>query len=232
MTTEKTISYNKGKDKSTVNGYIRKIEQNIFSSNNESFYNNIPTIINYLCISYYHISKDRFDPILHGKHIRVSDNWISWKPYGCLLFRGSSAFLSNIVSNHKHQWRFKIINTKTYAYIGVRANKTDPTDNELNSLHYPLGSQAKNGSFGLQLKFESSLLRGDPQRINEQYCPVCSKDDIIDMYLDLNKFELSFAINNKHYGKAFDVDKTSYRAVCCLILTHKALELLFYKTMD
>ncbi len=103
LTIFKTMSYNdeiKGKDKSTVNGYIRTIEQNIYPLK-------FPMVLNYLCIKYYHISKDRFDPILHGKHIRVSDNWITWTPYECMLFRGSTAILSNILSNDKHQWRFK-----------------------------------------------------------------------------------------------------------------------------
>eukprot|EP01084_Bolivina_argentea_P002038 3759_1 len=147
MTTEKTISYNdkiEAKDKSTINGYIRETEQNIFSSNNESFYNNIPMIINYLCIKYYHISKDRFDPILHGNGVSVSDNKITKTTHGA-----SSSFLSNIVSNHKHHWRFKIVN-KRPIYIGVRANKTDPNNNDLNTLHYPKSwlSEPKNGSFG------------------------------------------------------------------------------------
>eukprot|EP01084_Bolivina_argentea_P121779 215830_1 len=162
MATEKTVSYNdkiKAKDKLTVNGYIRRDEQNMFSSNNESSYNNIPVIINYLCIKYYHISKDKFHLILHGTNINVSDNKItmtSWQP--------SSAFLSNIVSNHKHQWRFQIVN-KRPVYIGVRANKTDPNNNDLNSLHYPCGQQSKNGSFGINLY--NDQLRGDPQRYYE-----------------------------------------------------------------
>ncbi len=53
------MSYNdeiKGKDKSIVNGYIRTIEQNIYPLI-------FPMVLNYLCIKYYHISKDRFDPI-------------------------------------------------------------------------------------------------------------------------------------------------------------------------
>ncbi len=69
----KVISNNdelKGKDKSTVNGYIRNIEQN-----NNVLIIYVLIIIIYLCI----------------------DNWISWKPYQCLITRGSSAFLSNIV---------------------------------------------------------------------------------------------------------------------------------------
>eukprot|EP01084_Bolivina_argentea_P002041 3763_1 len=204
MTTEKTISYNdkiEAKDKSTINGYIRETEQNIFSSNNESFYNNIPMIINYLCIKYYHISKDRFDPILHGNGVSVSDNKITKTSWA----GSSSSFLSNIVSNHKHHWRFKTVNLRP-TYIGVRANKTDPNNNDLNSIHYPWGGDDQNGSFGIHLY--TGELRGDPQRNNEKYCPGCNSGDIIDMYLDLNKFELSFAINNKHYGKAFDVDKT------------------------
>ncbi len=229
MITQKTMSYNdeiKGKDKSTVNGYIRNIEQNVFPLK-------IPMVLNYLCIKYYHISKDRFDPILHGKYITVSDNKITFKIINKMTFEygSSSAFLSNIVSNGKHQWRFKIINTQTYPYIGVRPNKKDPNDNELNECLQGYGL------FGLLSYY--GLLRGlsynNSQTINDKYCPTRKNDgDIIDMYLDLNKFELSFAINNKHYGKAFDVDKKSYRAVCShwgFRKNPKSFELLFYKRM-
>ncbi len=235
MITQKTISYNdeiKGKDKSTVNGYIRKIEQN-----NESFNNNIPMIINYLCINYYHISKDRFDPILHGKDITVSDNKITFKISNKFDYSNSSAFLSNIVSNGKHQWRFKIINKKTWPYIGVTPNKTDPNDNEHNNELNQCVRYDGYGLFGLWYPRYYGLLRGLKLlwfiTWTKTYCPTRKSDgDIIDMYLDLNKFELSFAINNKHYGKAFDVDKTSYRAICShwgFRSNPKSFELLFYK---
>ncbi len=238
MSTQKTISYNdeiKRKDKSTVNGYIRKIEPNIFSLN-------IPMVVNDLCIKYYHISKDRFDPILHGKDITVSDNKITFKISNKFEYSNSSAFLSNIVSNGKHQWKFKIVNKKTYPYIGVRPNKTDPNDNELNDNNELNQCVRGYGLFGLWYPRYYGLLRGlkynDSRTlfcVNKKYCPTRKNDgDIIDMYLDLNKFELSFVINNKHYGKAFDVDKTSYRAVCShwgFRRNPKSFELLFYKTM-
>ena len=74
MSNTQKESYNdkiKKADKSSVNGYIREIERKSFS--NESFYKTIPMVINYLCIKYYHESKDRFDPDLHGKAVKVTN---------------------------------------------------------------------------------------------------------------------------------------------------------------
>ncbi len=70
------MSYNdeiKTKDKLTVNGYIREAE------NNNLLSNNIPLIINYFCIKYYHESKDRFDPKLLWGWVEVTDDTVKWK---------------------------------------------------------------------------------------------------------------------------------------------------------
>ena len=34
----------------------------------------------------------------------------------------------------------------------------------------------------------------------------CKEGDVIDFYLDLDKVELSYAVNGKNYGKTHDVD--------------------------
>ena len=61
-----------------------------------------------------------------------------------------------------------------------------------------------------------NLFYGELRGYSEKnYCPKCKEGDIIDMYLDLNNFELKYSINDKDYGKAFDVENTSYRAVVC-----------------
>ena len=227
MTTERTVSYNdeiKAKDKTTINGYIREIENNVFLSDNNSFYKNIPMIINYLCNKYYHQSKDRFHPILHGKNIKVTANTMKM-----LKHMSASAFLSNVVSKHRHQWRFKIKAMSNILYIGIWPNESDPDDKSLSSLHYPSSAQQSNysGVFGLNLEY--GQLRGDPARHCDEYCPPCATGDIIDMYLNMNKYELSFAVNNKYYGKAFDVNKTLYRAACCGFTKFDQLQLVFYK---
>eukprot|EP01084_Bolivina_argentea_P288201 494637_1 len=212
---ETTVFYEK--NECTVFGYIREFEEVPLDTIN------IPMVIKYLVNKFYH-TYDEFDAVLHGKGVTISHNQVM----ASNILAPWSAFLTKVVSKYQHHWRFVTLG-KVAIYIGVRANTTDPTSSELNLLHYPYGTDAKNGSFGLHLI--TGHPRGDPQRTRQKYCPPCEIGDVIDMYLDLNNYHLSFAINNKHYGKAFDVDKTSYRAACCLSWEEESLELLFYKTM-
>ena len=40
----------------------------------------------------------------------------------------------------------------------------------------------------------------------------CNENDIIEMTLDCNQWTLSYKINDKDFGKAFDVKPNKYRA--------------------
>ena len=119
-----TMHYNEEislKHEITIDGYIRDIESNIFLVNDESFWENIPNVINDLCFKYYHESKDRFDPELHGQCIELIDEMhVKHK-----LEKGNNnpnvAFVSNIVNPGSgiHEWTFKIGNRANLMYIGV-----------------------------------------------------------------------------------------------------------------
>ena len=49
------------------------------------------------------------------------------------------------------------------------------------------------------------------------------------MTLNLNQLQLSYKINDTDYGKAFDVEKTSYRAAATLYYKETKFTLLSYK---
>ena len=58
------------------------------------------------------------------------------------------------------------------------------------------------------------------------YGKPCEEGDIIDMYLDMNKLELSYAINNKNYGVACKVDKCEYKAVVYIRTQNQQIDLI------
>ena len=53
--------------------------------------------------------------------------------------------------------------------------------------------------------------------------------DIIEMILNLIDLTLSYKINNTDYGKAYDVDKTSYKVAATLCAKNTKWTLLSYQ---
>ena len=215
-------SYNdaiKRRDKSSVNGYIREVENESFS--NHSFYKEIPMIINDLCCNYYHESKDRFHPKLHGTKLKIQ----TAQAIHDTSFGINSAFLSNIVSKGIHKWRFRQIGFPA-TFIGIVDNSIDFTIRLHEAYYWELISS----SFGVL--FEDGEFRGGDKGLNHkgQYCPITMDDDIIEMCLDLNDMELKYIINDKDYGKAFDIPSGEYRAGVCLAVEGTGFELLQYDT--
>eukprot|EP01084_Bolivina_argentea_P183626 316831_1 len=217
MSTKRKATYNeqiKQRDKHTINGYMRHMEMEIFSS--ESFYNNIPLIINYLCVKYYHISTDRFNHALHGDNMKVTDNKISFEFNSA--YQTTSAFLSNTVHSGCHHWKFRLNcfgNDQPLIYVGVWKSGYDPQI----ALNLPFCSPQVHGDKALYaLNCGFGKLRGcvNIKIIGLKYCNECIDGDIVDMYLDLNNHELKYSVNDKDCGKAFDVEvNQSYTAVVC-----------------
>ena len=208
----------KQRDKSSVNGYIREIEEKSFS--NDSFYKIIPMIINYLCMKYYHESRDEFDPELHGTDMKVTDKEVS-NMKDCYR----SAFLSNIVSKGIHKWKFQSIAGQ---FIGICNDSVRNEWKYLNDWYY---CNTASSSYGLFLK--TGQLRGGKKGLyhREKYCPPRSScGDVIEMCLDLNRMELKFVINDKDYGKAFDVPPGNYRVGVCSHANATGFKLLEYET--
>ena len=204
------------KSKSVINGYVRKVQDESFT--NDLFYRTIPMVINYLCMKFYHEPKDRFHPELHGADITATDTIITksiWAP--------SSAFLSNIVSKGKHHWKFKIwrLNGSTLA-IGVWDNK------------YNLDQVFNEYLFRVQdalycVNFNHQVTEGQNKQIRYGKYLLANRA-IIDMYLDLDTLDLSFAIDNTHFGTAYKIRKgASYRACVCMMSDEAKLELLMYQ---
>ena len=96
----------------------------------------------------------------------------------------------------------------------------------LNHLYY---WNSQKSSFGLYLG-TGELRGGEKGLVNkEKYCPKSKGCNIVEMCLDLNNMELKYIINNKDYGKAFDIPPGEYRVGVCLAWNN-TYELLSYDT--
>ena len=203
-------------DKSTVNGYIRKVENKSFR--NHSFYRTIPMVINYLCMKFYHESKDRFHPELHGSNIIATDTIITKTKRGA-----SSAFLSNIVTKGKHHWRFKIHRTLDQTLtIGIWNNKYN-----LQQVFNKYLRAVQDALYSIN--FGNGKTEGQNKQI-VKYEYLVDGNGIIDMYLDLDTLDLSFSIDNINFGTVYKIKKgASYRACACIHSAQAELELIMYK---
>ena len=231
MSASQQPSYNdliKNNNQKTVVGYIREIENKSFS--NHPFYRNIPQIINYFCMKYYHQSTDRFDPELHGDCITRTDNKIAKR-----LYSTSSAFLSNYVDKDYHEWRFTVMSVSNCycdtIFFGICNNQIQ-FRKYLNKFCYPMSGsffqmELQTKAFGLNV-WQRGLRGGNNDE--KIYCDVCKRGDIIDMCLDLNTLELRYKINDKDYGKAFDIPPgSSWRACVSLFGQDNVVRLIHYK---
>ena len=197
-------------DELAVKGFIRTTESI------STF--NIPIEIVNICIEYYHISKDRFDPTLHSDLIAVSENTAYVKADGIKCYILNNAYLSNIVDNGCHHWEFKVnqIDLKSFLYIGIWNNIIDPIDYCRGFIQCFKVDYDHKIPLYYGVNFKYGKLRGTniSDTASRQYCDRgINVGDVIHMYLDLEKNELRYDINDKIFGKAFNIPPASYRAV-------------------
>ena len=119
---------------------------------------------------------------------------------------------SNIIEYGIHEWSFKLDKVKIEndwrSTIGLwriqESNKSLP----LNTVY--CDGMAKGYGF---IPGEARLIGTHNGRASgPEYGKVCNQGTIIDMIVDMNKLELSYRINGKKYGKAYDITEDKYRA--------------------
>ena len=207
--------------KDTVNGYLRRIQLCLPST--DIYYCCIPALVSYWCILYFYIN-ECFDPIeSHNHYIFEENNTIIRKTKSSEV----CAFLSNIVREGIHRWKFEIFikeewdTTKT---IGIWKNN-HPLDNKL-----ALFSSQFTGKFYGWCLDDASLVYGDSDGYRDYADDEYVTDgDIIEMILDLNKKQLGFKRNDKDYGVAFEnIEDTSYRAAVSFFRNVNSIKLIEY----
>ena len=65
----------------------------------------------------------------------------------------------------------------------------------------------------------------------EEYGSVCKNGDVVTMVVDLNKMNLRYSVNDVCYGKAFDIDKDSYRVAVFMYEKANSIQLLHYNQL-
>ena len=186
------------KIKSLLNGYIRGVQLTL----PHDTYHNIPPLINNICALFYYLT-DKWDKNRIGSMYEINGNKVKVAKQLPETYMHQSTFLENIVYSNKHHWKFKIsvYNDSWYIVIGIIKN-TANTGEMINTL---LGGSA-NTAYGMDVVYNEINVHEANNDWSKANAIKCKESDIVDMYLDLDKLELSIAINDIHYGKTHDID--------------------------
>eukprot|EP01084_Bolivina_argentea_P166130 288505_1 len=164
-----------------------------------------------------------------GDNLEICDD-------NCLVHKGpdrssQSALLTMEFDTGIHKWSFKIKQLKTLS------NSSDWTTcfgiyKSYSSKHLPINNHfiwdEKNTGYAFcahsgQLKVFDET---NDYCVSLDYGVECKPDDIIEMIVDMNKLELKYQINGVNYGKAFDIQRTTYRAAVNLDIPGDTIQLL------
>ena len=169
---------------------------------------------------------DEFTANNHGFKLSLNNSIATKSSVG-----GGAVFLKNKVNSGAHQWRFRLAKGSYAVSIGVWKAKYKCINTKLLTAYEFKG---KVYAFNVNaFKNGGTLTDGDGRTYEESLCSysgACSEGDIIDMFLDLNKLELSFSVNEEHKGVAFKVENTSYIAVVSAF-SGRSIELMSYKEL-
>ena len=192
----------------------------------------IPYIVNKICGEYYlcEIEDDWDEEIFDNvsnkrdRYIEYSQNKTARNTYGGF----NAVYLREVAKDGVHEWKFKIIGAQGIGVlIGIKAvnNKEQKMPKSYPfTINFDHELEEKNGyAFSERTgKLQSKrLTRG------EKYGCKCKDGDIIEMRLDFNNKTLGYIINDKDYGKAFDIDATKmYRAAVRLGASNSSIQFL------
>eukprot|EP01084_Bolivina_argentea_P111668 199192_1 len=208
----------------SVCGYCRQI-QSILSK--DSFHC-IPTTIIQIITSFYH-EYEEWSSKYKSNTFKIQGNSII-KLTGKNSY-SDTAYLSKIVFGGQHHWQFnfKIIKT-SYIRIGIWKEDVTITDKHLNhtSLNkYPNTAYVFDGHARINYHIHK------PHRYSARDVygvKLTENGTIIDMFLNFNTLELSFAINGIYYGRSHIIENCKYRAAISCRGQGTHIELLAYDT--
>ena len=185
------------------------------------------------------MSVEEFDK--HRQRLKISGAWnqICWCPgIGASYF---SVLGTLMLKSGVHRWRFKVLNLDECQHfwrivIGVVKVNELSDDQRTQLLHEHIGKYQKSYGMVFNSQRPDTAYAIDTTRsgyFGEEYGQVCrEKGDMVDMYLDLEHFTLSYAVNGVYHGFAFrNIDAVEYKMIMTLGKRGTQMELVSYETL-
>ena len=139
-----------------------------------------------------------------------------------------TTYLTKIVTEGIHRWKFKIIEClESPPEIGL----IKIPSNEEKSYAPNLNQYFVKGGIGYAYITSTGRISNPISGYSgKKYGVKCKNNDIIDMHLDLEKYELRYYVNNKDQGKAYDVDEEiRYKAAITMDDVGSKIQLISYE---
>ena len=200
--------------KKTIYGYIR-----------EQFGNDTPNGVILVCLLFYGNKFDKWDKENKALEVEIDENNIVTH----LSYEtATTTFLTEEVDSDIHSWKFKVVKCTNHRYgtmrIGiwdVSKNGGKPPFNEPFNSFYKFGLNEFQG-----YAYYTSNGKKNIFNIYEEWGEKCLEGTIVDMKVDFNELSLSFMINGKDYGKAYDIKPGKYRAAVYLYFEGDAFQFI------
>ena len=206
------------KKKKCVFGYIRRMQQ-LFPDDN--IYYTISSLVIHWILSYF-ASVDEFDENSVGGQYHLSqDNMVITR--NKVKDFNIAVYLKAEAKRGIHKWRFKIRACNIYGLyttIGIwKLNHSILKNQNIYGMN--------DGSFYAWMVNKKQIIPGKVHEIRVYGDAKCVRGDVIEMILDLEKKTLSYKVNKKDYGVAFEnIEDTSYKAFAFINWKDDSLELL------
>eukprot|EP01084_Bolivina_argentea_P047918 88339_1 len=168
------------------------------------------------------VLQDSWDQTMKGSNIVMNKSIASIEIKGIPGGRRNTnsyqtVFLSNILASGFHHWRFKmnIQHSRDLfdGLIGIWKVNTGHRQQLLNSY---FTSSINNGYGFVAQRQKLTNTENIMQLQQTNYGKTANKGSYVDMYLDLDKYELTFGVNGEKFETAFHIDQTVYRAAVSL----------------
>ena len=207
------------KQKDYVFGYLRKMEK--------EYSIEIPMMIYQIC-TLFCIMRDEWDSKwTHDSYLIINDKKLKLTK----RITSATAFLSQIVDQGIHCWKFKIIEYGSPGSDSFRFAIVVNDEASLPTIRSTALGCVSHTTYAWEAGFNARLIdHDDGMRWGDSYGKKCQQNDIVSMNLDFTKAILSFGINEESFGGAFAicVDKT-YRAAVDMDGENDEVELISYE---
>ena len=173
---------------------------------------------------------DSWDSNLKGSGQTIKGNILIDNGHGGY----NTAFLRNIVSSGIHIWKFKVNHYNSWLMFGIWDTNYDRQKKinsgigeEANTAYVFDFKEARLNKYDKICHYHNS--NGQNWTDNGSYGIKCETNMTLSIYLDFHQLTLSFIINNKDYGVAFNIKKGEYSVAVSSGGTGDAIELIMYQ---
>ena len=217
--------------KYVVAGYIREHQHLLFAY--------VPLLINYLCLRYYYL-KDNWDLNNSSNDLVCIDNDINYSlpSHNGYLSFGKYALLSNVIKNGWYSWKFKIMcipPCRHHYSFRIGVFKCDSNTNRKNlDFWNKTSSYAFDIARGLICDEKYTSIRNHVTYYSVLNSGI-SRNDILQLVLDLDNFELRLFINDVEFNaKHINIEDTGYIAALFIHLNtiDDGINLISVKLID